>query len=44
MLGKKGNNEELSSKFELKYIRSQINLYCEYWRSLVPNGPGGGQA
>ena len=29
MLGMKGHNEELSSKFELKYIRSQNNLYCE---------------
>ena len=44
MLGKKGNNEELSSKFELKYIRSQNHPYCEHCRSLVPNGPGGRQA
>ena len=41
MLGKKGNNEELSSKFELKYIRSQNHPYCEHCRSIVPNGPGG---
>ena len=40
MLGMKGNNEELSTKFELKYIRSQNHPYCEHWRSLVPNGPG----